>query len=143
MHSRTTERRDRRRTGDDEALQLIVAGVVMALVFLVAFGLLALDFQWFWVAFPVGFAGVLPAALGLTQLYQQRQRRRETERAQDAYVDDPSSSEDGALSVLRERFARGDIDEETYEKQVATLLETGTDDDARRYLTQKATEPDL
>ncbi|MFC6724426.1 SHOCT domain-containing protein, partial [Halobium palmae] len=59
---------------DDEEtpLEQVVAGVVIATIFLVGFGLLALGFPWFWVAFPVGFAGVLPAAIGLVRWYESR-----------------------------------------------------------------------
>jgi hypothetical protein len=46
-------------------LALVVSGIITLLTLGTAFGLLALDVEFFWVAFPVGFGGVLPIALGL------------------------------------------------------------------------------
>ena len=56
---------------DESPLEQAAAGVTTGLVLLVAFGLLALDVSWFWIAFPVGFGGLLPAAVGLARYYQQ------------------------------------------------------------------------
>ncbi|KTG25599.1 hypothetical protein AUR66_00905 [Haloferax profundi] len=109
---------------DDEEtpLEQVVAGVVMALTFLVGFGLLALGYPFFWVAFPVGFAGVLPAAIGLVRLYESRQ----TEEA-----DEEQSETEDALATLRRRYANGELTEEEFEAKVERLLETETVADAR------------
>lgn len=50
------------------AAGLIVTGLVTVLTLGVAFGLLALGVSVFWIAFPVGFGGVLPIALGVVAL---------------------------------------------------------------------------
>jgi len=63
-------RRESPLSDDDETpLQTIVVGATTGLVLTVAFGLLALGVPWFWVVFPVGFAGLLPVAIGLAKRY--------------------------------------------------------------------------
>ncbi|WP_424008066.1 SHOCT domain-containing protein [Haloferax denitrificans] len=111
--------------GDDEdsALEQLVAGVVVALIFLVGFGLLALGEPWFWVVFPVGFAGVLPAAIVLVRIYESR-------RGDDADESMTTKTED-ALETLRRRYATGELSEEEFEAKVERLLETETVADAR------------
>ncbi|ADQ68095.1 hypothetical protein C499_15725 [Halogeometricum borinquense DSM 11551] len=113
--------------GDGEtALQKAVGGVVIALVLLIAFTLLALDVSFFWVAFPVGFGGVLPAAIGITKWYEQRQK-------QNTHADKPSETEE-ALETLRRRYATGEIDEAEFERRVERLLGTETVEDAESYV---------
>ena len=107
---------------DGTPLEQVVAGVVMALTFLVGFGLLALGNPWFWIAFPVGFAGVLPAAIGFVRLYESRR----TEESKETR----SETED-ALETLRRRYANGELTEEEFEQKVERLLETETVADAR------------
>ncbi|ADE02662.1 SHOCT domain-containing protein [Haloferax volcanii] len=108
---------------DDSPLQELVAGVVVALIFLVGFGLLALGEWWFWIVFPVGFAGVLPAALALVRIYESR-------RGYDASESMTTETED-ALETLRRRYATGELSEEEFEAKVERLLETETVADAR------------
>lgn len=87
-----------------------VAATVTSLTMTVAFGLLALGIEWFWVAFVVGFGGVLPAAVGVTE-------RRGGEGARHDGPDD-------ALATLRRRYARGDLTDAEFERRVERLLET-------------------
>ncbi|MGB9957640.1 SHOCT domain-containing protein [Haloferax prahovense] len=108
---------------EDSALEELVAGVVMALIFLVGFGLLALGEWWFWIVFPVGFAGVLPAALALVRIYESR-------RGGGADESLTTETED-ALETLRRRYATGELSEEEFEAKVERLLETETVADAR------------
>lgn len=112
-------------TEDEETpLEEAVSGAVMALTFIVGFGLMFAGVPFFWVAFPVGFAGVLPMALGLAKLYRRRQES----------TDDSQQSEtENALETLRERYARGEITEREFEQRVERLLETESVDDAREY----------
>jgi hypothetical protein len=49
-------------------LGLIVSGIITILTLGTAFGLLAVGVEFFWIAFPVGFGGVLPMALGFVAL---------------------------------------------------------------------------
>ncbi|MFC7204448.1 SHOCT domain-containing protein [Haloferax namakaokahaiae] len=107
---------------DESPLEELVAGVVMALVFLVGFGLLALGNPWFWIAFPVGFAGVLPAAIALVRIYESRREEAESEKADET---------EDALETLRRRYATGELSEAEFERKVERLLETETVADAR------------
>ncbi|CQR50842.1 MULTISPECIES: SHOCT domain-containing protein [Haloferax] len=107
---------------EDSSLEQLVAGVVVALIFLVGFGLLALGESWFWVVFPVGFAGVLPAALALARIYESR-------RGDGA--DESTTETEDALEALRRRYATGELSEDEFEAKVERLLETETVTDAR------------
>ncbi|SEK36983.1 SHOCT domain-containing protein [Haloferax larsenii] len=109
---------------DDSPLEELVAGVVIGLIFLVGFGLLALDVSWFWVAFPIGFAGVLPAALALVKIYESR--------GEDGAEDSQQSETQDALETLRQRYAAGELTEAEFEAKVERLLETETVADARK-----------
>lgn len=110
---------------DDDGLEAVAAGAVTALTLLVAFGLLAAGVSWFWIVFPVGFGGGLPLAVGLARLYQREDSEPSTDENRDEDVDDD------ALATLRERYARGELTDAEFERQVETLLETepaeGTD----------------
>jgi len=109
---------------DDPPLVQAVSGAVMALTFLVGFGLMFAGVPWFWVAFPVGFAGLLPAAIGLARWYERS-----------VSVSEPTTSpEERALEELRERYARGDLTDEEFERRVERLLETESIDDAETFL---------
>jgi len=102
---------------DDSPLEAVVVGAVTAVTLTVAFGLMFLGVPWFWVAFPVGFGGVLPMALGLVKLYERRQEAAPAEPA-----DDP-------VATLRERYARGELSDAEFERQVERLLETESPDE--------------
>lgn len=104
-----------------EAAAARVTALVTGTTLLVAFGLLAAGVPWFWVAFPVGFGAVLPAAVGAAR------DREESEDASRQHGD----GADAALATLRERYAAGDIDETTFEARLERLLETETVTDAR------------
>jgi len=117
---------------DDTPLEQTVGGLVVGGILLVAFGLLALGVPWFWIAFPVGFAGVLPAAIGLVRLYERRK--------DDAEDDEPAEQE-AALATLRERYARGELTEAEFERKVERLLETETVADAREFRTRGTKGP--
>ncbi|KAB1189181.1 SHOCT domain-containing protein [Haloferax sp. MBLA0077] len=109
----------------------------MALTFLVGFGLLALGYWWFWIVFPIGFAGVLPAAIGLVKLYESRRREDESE---------SHSETEEALATLRRRYANGELTEAEFEEKVERLLETETVADARTTVAarrQRETETDV
>jgi len=117
---------------DDTPLEQTVGGLVVGGILLVAFGLLALGVPWFWIAFPVGFAGVLPAAIGLVRLYERRK--------DDAAADEKRTEQEDALATLRERYARGELTEAEFERKVERLLETETVADARAFSDRGAGE---
>ena len=109
---------------EDSPLEEVAVGTVVALTFLVGFGLLAMGNPWFWVAFPVGFAGCIPLAIGLVRLYEARAEREA----------DPDAD---ALETLRERYVRGEIDEEEFEERLALLLETETVSEAEAHAARR------
>jgi uncharacterized membrane protein len=96
----------------------LVPGAVTAGTLLVAFTLLAVGFEEFWVAFPVGFGVVLPTAMGVLK----SSRAQGTKSGAGA---DRKSGND-ALATLRERYARGEITDAEFEDRVERLLETET-----------------
>ena len=92
------------------------AAVVSVLTLAVGLGGLALGVEWAWIAFPLGYGGVLPLAVSYA-------RRSDAERS-DARRRDRDAADDGPLATLRDRYARGDIDDEEFERRVEGLLET-------------------
>jgi uncharacterized membrane protein len=128
--------RDRVREGDGEwddddetPLQSVAAGAVTFLTLGVGFGLLALGNPYFWVAFPVGFGGLIPMAIGLARWYGSREETRSRSEQTPRREDDT----DAALADLRERYARGELDDEEFEARVERLLETESVTDAREF----------
>lgn len=109
---------------DEPPLVQTVSGAVMALTFLVGFGLMFAGIPWFWVAFPVGFGGLLPAAIGLARRYESKERE----------LAETKTGEEKALEELRTRYARGELSDEEFEQRVERLLETKSVDDAQTFL---------
>ncbi|MFC6975164.1 SHOCT domain-containing protein [Halomicroarcula sp. GCM10025709] len=101
-------------TDHDAVTYGLVTGTLSLLILLVGLGGLALGIPWAWVAFPVGYGGVLPLTIGLL-----RRRSAAADRSSE-----PSPTDSGPLATLRERYARGEIDEGEFERRVEGLLET-------------------
>ncbi len=120
----------------DVDLPGLAATAVTFLTLVVAFGLLGLGVEAFWVAFPIGFGGLLPLSVVLTKWYESR-----TERSRDRATE--STETDDALAALRERYARGELNEAEFEARVERLLETESIDDADTLLgTGETGDPD-
>ena len=119
---------------EDDEFETIVAGGVTMLTLTVAFGLMFAGVPYFWVAFPVGFGGLLPMALGARRLYRRRQ----------AGESRPTSEDDDALATLRQRYARGELTDAEFERQVEQLLETEDSATARARIDREraADQPD-
>ena len=117
----------------DSPLEAVAAGVVTTLTLGVAFGLLALGQPYFWVAFPIGFGGGMPLAIGLARLYASTTESREPDRGE-------RSETDTALRDLRNRNARGELDDEEFENRVERLLETESVSDAKAFTERGATD---
>jgi uncharacterized membrane protein len=122
---------DRRQGASPEAdeatpLGAVAAGAVTVVTLTVAFGLMALGQPYFWVAFPVGFGGGMPLAVGLAQWYDSRREAKRGGRTEHA--------DDAALADLRERYARGELTDEEFEARVERLLETESVADATSYV---------
>ena len=99
------------------------AGAVTLLVLAVAFSLHALDVSWAWVAYPLGFGGLLPAAMGVAARYDRDGRSgRHGDRSRHGH----QRARAQALETLRLRYARGELDELAFERRVERLLETET-----------------
>jgi hypothetical protein len=105
----------------------IVVGVVSVAVLLVAFGALALGVEAWWLAFPIGYGGVLPLSVGLARW--RTGDGRESSRAGTNGKDSSRSTDaksiggdEAALATLRRRYAEGAIDEVEFERRVETLL---------------------
>ena len=101
-------------TGGDTVTMLVGSGVT-ALTLGVAFGLLALDVRWFWVAFPVGFGLVLPAAITMTHARRSSRQQRG--------VETQPGTASTALEVLKQRYAAGELTDEEFEHRLERLLE--------------------
>jgi hypothetical protein len=123
----------------------VVSRAVTALTLAVAFGLLALGVDAFWVAFPVGFGGVMPVAVSLAASDDAERDGAETAAdleeddvtdGRTAVTDPPASGAatagpqdtKAALADLRRRYARGELTDETFERRVEELLAVGEDD---------------
>jgi uncharacterized membrane protein len=91
----------------------VVTGVVTAATLAVAFGLMALGVESFWVAFVVGFGGVLPLSAAALKY-------------REATDDTPTRADrsDAALEELQLRYARGEFTDEEFERRAERLLET-------------------
>jgi hypothetical protein len=123
---------------DDEEESPLVGVATAAVTFLtlgVAFGLMFLGVDYFWVAFPVGFGGGMPLAVALAKYYEsQREADRGRERERGRRDRGRADDADEALAELRDRYARGELDDEEFEARVERLLETESVDDAETFL---------
>jgi uncharacterized membrane protein len=138
MADAATRNRSEENRGDSDdttPLQAIAAGAVTLITLGVAFSLMALGSPFFWVAFPVGFGGGMPLAIGLARWYESTHDGRH-ERSRKAENDT-----DAALEALRERYARGELDEDEFEARVERLLETESVADAEASV-NRGTETD-
>lgn len=127
----------------EQPLVAVAVGLVTTFTLLTAFTLLAIGFPFFWVAFPIGFGGVLPAAVGLAKWYEENADQEEPvpETASVGNVEKPDEQEN-ALAVLRNWYARGDINEEEFERRLEQLLETDSVENATAYMQrERSREP--
>ena len=111
---------------EDSPLEAIIAGAVTIITLGIAFGLLALGQSYFWVAFPVGFGGGMPLAIGLARWYGSHMETNQSTRQ-------GHNETDRALADLRKRYARGELDDEEFEARVERLIETESVADAKSF----------
>ncbi|WP_380681429.1 SHOCT domain-containing protein [Salinigranum sp. GCM10025319] len=115
-------------------------GVASLLVLGVGLTALFLGYGWFWIVFVVGFAVFVPL---VSTLFDEDGTLDETDEALDSIdrtLDGDSLSEattdDDPLATLRDRYARGELTDEQFERKLEALLETETieavEDRARR-----------
>jgi len=115
-----------------DPMSAVVSAVVTAATLVVAFGLLALDVESFWLAFVVGFGVILPAAVGLVEYDRSSDTRQATS--------DRDSEAEAALATLRGRYARGELSEAEFERRLERLLETAAASPGRRRETGHRTD---
>lgn len=89
----------------------------------------------FWAIFAIGFAVVVPLVAILEERYRESHSSEATSESEapsgrtDRLDEDESVSD--ALARLRDRYARGELSEEQFERKLELLLETETPEDAR------------
>lgn len=109
---------------EDDPLVEAVSSVLTGLILVVAFGLMFLGVESFWMVFVVGFGGILPMSIGLVRYYQQRSDSKESQTARET---------GDALEELQNRYARGEISDEEFDRRVERLLETESVRGAQKY----------
>lgn len=102
------------------------AGVVSLVVLAVGLGGLALGIDWAWVAFPVGYGGVLPLVVARSRARAGRSAGERSPR-RDGNREGDDRGEADALAVLKARYASGELDDEEFEGRVERLLSAGSD----------------
>lgn len=110
---------DTRPSDDTVALGLLVTGTITALTLAIAFGLLALGFDLFWILFPLGFGVILPTALGLVEIRQKIT----------ADGTHGSTQFERSHNKLQQRYVRGELSDEEFEQQLERLMENEREGD--------------
>jgi len=116
--------RQRLRENATGVASMLVTGIWLAAMFL--------GFEWWLAALLFGYIVVVP---GVALLFGDRDEVAEwwdeddvtTERVGE--TDRGAEAEDDALATLRERYARGELTDEQFERKLERLLETGTIED--------------
>jgi uncharacterized membrane protein len=124
----STRRRRWSFPGDRASAAGLVAGATTAVTLTVSFGLLALDFEYFWMTYVLGFGVVMPMALGAVGLRRPKSDEQDGRAATDQQT---------PLEQLQMRYARGELSDAEFEQRVGHLLES---DPGER--TQAATTPE-
>ena len=102
------------------------AGVASTLALTVGLAALFLGQSRFWVVFVVGFAGVVPLVAVLSE---------DDEEASETPHDGSETTEASrteALETLRERYARGELTHEEFERKLEALMMTESAERAER-----------
>jgi hypothetical protein len=123
---------------EESPLAALAVGGVTFVTLAVAFGLLAAGVEFFWIAFPIGFAGGMPLAIGVARWYESRRTERERGGASVGRRSTEREETDAALADLRERYARGELDDAEFEARVDRLLETESVEDATEFAERRA-----
>jgi uncharacterized membrane protein len=113
----------------ESPLAPLVSAVVTVFTLLLAFGLMSLGVEDFWVVFVVGFGGVLPVSLGVLS-YRHRQTGGTTTTDTRSGTD---AEAEAALEELRLRYARGEFTDAEFEHRVERLLETTSAPETRQF----------
>jgi uncharacterized membrane protein len=114
-------------------LRANAVGVVSMLVLGLGFVAMAANVEGFWLVWVLGFAVVVPVVSMLTGGDENRRSRsgRSRSRERQSTGDDERETVDDALATLRDRYARGELSDEAFERKLEALLETETPETAR------------
>lgn len=126
MHTSSAPADPGGRTGVEDRRTAVASGVTTLAVLGVAFGAMALGIPYFWVAFPVGFGGILPLVVAYTRRRDGSNGRTRTVDADGLSTDAARDPRDEALQRLRTRYARGELTDDVFEARLERLLETET-----------------
>ena len=113
------------------------AGVASMLVLTVGLAALFLNQSRFWVVFAVGFAGVVPLVAMLSKGDEETEKASETPHDVDETTE---ASRTEALETLRERYARGELTHEEFERKLEALMETESPEQAERRVEREREE---
>jgi uncharacterized membrane protein len=110
----------------DSSRRTRATGVASLLVLGLGLTALFAGIDWFWVIFAVGFAVVVPLVSLLVD--EEPPDRATGGRATESPTEttDPDTETDDPLATLRDRYARGELTDEQFERKLETLLETET-----------------
>jgi uncharacterized membrane protein len=119
---------------DDEDWRDRIVAVTTFLVLGVGFVAMFLEVSWFWMVWVLGFAVLVPMLAVLLGVDDEDEPQTEPAGSRSRNHDDaeyrgrdPSGAD--ALETLRERYARGDLTDEQFERKLDRLLETETIED--------------
>ncbi|QCC48807.1 SHOCT domain-containing protein [Halobellus limi] len=123
------------------AVALLVLGAGLGSLF----GVPILEAVDFWVVFVIGYAVVVPLVSLLRGRKagpdSARRENRSSPRSETADLERSDSDDvDEALERLRDRYARGDLSEEQFERKLEVLLETDTPENARERAVRRRTD---
>ena len=113
------------------------AGVASMLVLTVGLAALFLGQSWFWIVFVVGFTGIVPLVAVLSKDDEETKKASEASRDMDETTE---ASRTEALETLRERYARGELTHEEFERKLEALMETETPEAAERRVDREREE---
>lgn len=116
-----------------------VTGIVSVLVTGIWLAALLLGFEW-WLPFMLfGYIALIPIVSMLfdedededEEATERQERREETTAGRQQGTDATGASSQDALETLRERYARGELTHQQFERKLEHLLETETLEDAQ------------
>ncbi|WP_323674837.1 SHOCT domain-containing protein [Halorubellus sp. PRR65] len=123
--------------------------IASLLVLGVTFGALFLNVDNWWLGFVLGYGVVVPLVSLLTgeEVESEDEPDETDQRMDDALdgrgrVEDAPPSKRDAMETLRDRYARGELSEEQFERKLEHLLETETLEDARETVERSRRERD-
>ena len=113
------------------------AGVASMLVLTVGLATLFFGQSWFWVVFAVGFADIVPLVAVLSKSDEETEKASEASRDVDETA---GESRTEALETLRERYARGELTHQEFERKLEALMETESPERAERRVEREREE---